>query len=138
MKTIAFDFVIKHKTINFNSFDAFFKKFNYQSVNIKITKLLCTFQKKSSMMNSLNVNVISKIRGLCVVISRNFCFNNVSFKIEFLKNLNNENFQSISSFIKRIKNRDVILNVFRVIAVTLTNNEKIFEKFFQNLYIISW
>ena len=40
MKIIAFDFVIKHKAKKFNSVDAFFKQFNYQSVNTEITKLL--------------------------------------------------------------------------------------------------
>ena len=80
------------------------------------------------MINSLNVNVISRIRALCVVVARNFCFNNVSFEIEFLKHLKNKTFKSISSFIKRIENHDVILDVFRVIAITLTSDEKIFEK----------
>ena len=89
MKIIAFNFVIKYKAKKFNFVDAFFKRFNYQSVNTKITKLLFTFQKKLNMINLLNVNVISKVRALCVVVSRNFYFNNVSFEIEFLTNLKN-------------------------------------------------
>ena len=111
-----------------NSVDAFFKRFDYQNVNIEITKLLFIFQKKLSMTNSLSVNVISKVRALCAVVSRNFYFNNVFFETKFLKNLKNGIFQSILSFIERIENHDVILDVLRVIAVTLTNDEKFFEK----------
>ena len=91
------------------------------------------------MENSLNVNVISKIRALCVVVSRNFYFNNVSFKIEFLKNLKNEIFKPISSFIKKIENHDVIFDISRVIAVTLTNDEKklkFFSKLIYNFIVI--
>ena len=61
-------------------------------------------------------------------MSRNFRFKNASFEIEFLKNLKNEIFKSISFHVKRIENYDVVLNVFRVIAVTLTNDEKIFDE----------
>ena len=137
MRIIAFDFVIKHKEKKFDSVDAFFKRFDYQSVNIEITRLLFTFQKKLNMINSLNVSVISKVCTLCVVVSRNLYFNNVSFEIEFLKNLKNENFRTISLFIKKIENREIVLDVFRVIAITLTNNNKNFEKILQNLYMIT-
>ena len=82
------------------------------------------------MINTLNVNVIPKIRVLCVVVLRNFYFNNVSFETGFLKNLKNEIFKLILLFIKRIENHDVIFDVFRVIAITLTNDKKIFEIFF--------
>ena len=52
-----------------------------------------------------------------------------------MKNLKNEIFKSISSHVKRIENHDVVLNVFRVIAVTLTNDEKIFdEKLSKSIY----
>ena len=57
MKIIAFDFVIKHKAKKFNSVDASFKRFDYQNINIEITKLLSIIQKKLSMINSLNVDV---------------------------------------------------------------------------------
>ena len=127
--------MIKHKTKKFNSVDAFFKRFDYQNINIEITKLLSTFQKKLSMINSLNVDVITKIRTLCATISRDFRFKNASFEIEFLKNLKNETFKSILFHVKRIENHDVVLNVFRVIAVTLTNDEKIFdEKLSKSIY----
>ena len=120
--------MIKHKAKKFNSVDAFFKRFDYQNINIEITKLLLIFQKKSNMINSLNADVIIRIRTLCVAVSRDFRFKNVSFEIEFLKNLKNETFKSISSHVKKIENHDVVLNVFRVIAVTLTNDEKIFDE----------
>ena len=90
--------------------------------------MLSTFQKKLSMINSLNVDVITKIRTLCATMSRNLRFKNASFEIEFLKNLKNEIFKSISFHVKKIENHDVVLNVFRVIAVTLTNDEKIFDE----------
>ena len=90
--------------------------------------MLLIFQKKLSMINSLSADVIIKIRMLCAVVSRNFCFKNVSFEIEFLKNLKNEIFKSILSFAKKIEKHDVVLSVFRVIAVTLTNDKKIFDK----------
>ena len=135
MKIIAFNFVIKHKAKKFNFVDAFLKRFNYQSIDIKITKLLFIFPKKLNMVNSLNVNVISKIRALCAVISRNFYLNNVSFEIEFLKNWKNEIFKFILSFIKKIENHDVIFDVLRVIADILTNNEKKFENFVFKIYI---
>ena len=106
MKIIVFDFVIKHRVKKFNSDDAFFERSDYQSVNTKITKLLSIFQKKLSMINSLSVSVISRIRTLCVVVSRNFYFNNASFETEFLKNLNNKTFKSILLFMKRFENRD--------------------------------
>ena len=38
--------------------------------------------------------------------------------------------KSILSFIKKIENHDVIFNVFRVIAVTLTNDKKKINFFF--------
>ena len=128
MKIIAFNFVIKHRAKKFNFVDVFFKRFNYQNINTEITKLLSTFQKKLSMINSLNVDVITKICTLCAIVSRNFRFRNASFDIKFLKNLKNETFKSISFHVKKIEKHDVVLNVFRVIAVTLTNNEKIFNK----------
>ena len=128
MKIIAFDFVIKHRAKKFNSVDAFFKRFDYQNINIEITKLLSIFQKKLSMIDLLNVDVITKIRTLCAAVSRDFRFKNASFEIEFLKNLKNETFKSISFHVKRIEKHDVVLNVFRVIAVTLTNDEKIFDE----------
>ena len=128
MKIIAFDFVIKHRTKKFNSVDASFKRFDYQNINIEITKLLSIFQKKLSIINSLNVDVIIRVRTLCATVSRNFRFKNVSLEIEFLKNLKNEIFKSISFHVKRIENYDVVLNVFRVIAVTLTNDKKIFDE----------
>ena len=108
MKIIAFDFVIKHKTKKFNSVDAFFKRFDYQNINIEITKLLSTFQKKLSMIDSLNVDVVTKIRTLCAAVSRDLRFKNASFEIEFLKNLKNETFKSISSHVKEIEKHDVI------------------------------
>ena len=80
------------------------------------------------MINSLNADVITKIRTLCAAVSRDFRFKNASFEIEFLKNLKNETFKSISSHVKKIEKHDVVLNVFRVIAVTLTNDEKIFDE----------
>ena len=80
------------------------------------------------MINSLNADVIIRIRTLCAAMSRNFRFKNASFEIESLKNLKNETFKSISFHVKRIENHDVVLNVFRVIAVTLTNDEKIFDE----------
>ena len=49
-------------------------------------------------------------------------------KLNFAKNLKNELLKSISSSIERIENHDVIFDVFCVIAVILTNDEKIFEK----------
>ena len=76
----------------------------------------------------MSVNVISRIRALCAAVSRDLCFNNASFETEVLKNLKNRIFKSISSFIERIKNDDVIFHVFRVIEVTLTNDEKTFEE----------
>ena len=66
------DFVIKHKAKKFNSVDVFCKRFKYQSINIEITKLLFQcffFKKKINMINSLNVNVISKVCTLHVVVS---------------------------------------------------------------------
>ena len=120
--------MIKHKAKKFNSVDALFKRFDYQDINIEITKLLSTLQKKLSMINSLNADVITKVRTLCAVMSRDFRSKNASFQIEFLKNLKNETFKSISFHVKRIENHDVVLNVFRVIAVTLTNDEKIFDE----------
>ena len=135
MKIIAFDFVIKHKAKKFNSVDASFKRFDYQNINIEITKLLSTLQKKLSIINSLNADVITRIRTLCATMSRNFRFRNASFEIEFLKNLKNETFKSISFHVKKIENHDVVLNVVRVIAVTLTNDEKIFdEKLSKSIY----
>ena len=128
MKIIAFNFVIKHKAKKFNFVDAFFKRLDYQNINIEITKLLSIFQKKLSMINSLNADVIIRIRMLCVAMSRNFRFKNASFEIEFLKNLKNEIFKSILFHVKKIENHDVVLNVFRIIAVTLTNDEKIFDE----------
>ena len=128
MKIIAFDFVIKHRTKKFNFVDAFFKRFDYQNINIEITKLLSILQKKLSMIDSLNADVITKIRTLCAAVSRDFRFKNASFEIEFLKNLKNEIFKSISFHVKKIENHDVVLNVLRVIAVTLTNDEKIFDE----------
>ena len=128
MKIIAFDFVIKHKAKKFNFVDASFKQFDYQNINIEITKLLSIFQKKLSMINSLNADVITKICTLCATVSRDFRFRNASFEIEFLKNLKNEIFKSILSHVKKIENHDVVLNVSRVIAVTLTNDEKIFNE----------
>ena len=95
MKIIAFNFVIKYKAKKINIVNAFLNRFNYQSVNIKMRKLLFTLQKKLNMINSLKVNVISKIRALYVVLSRNFYFYNVLFEIEFLKNLRNEIFKLI-------------------------------------------
>ena len=80
------------------------------------------------MINSLNADVITKIRTLCAAVSRDFRFKNASFEIEFLKNLKNENFKSISSHVKKIENHDVVLNVLRVITVTLTNDKKIFDE----------
>ena len=117
---------MKHNTKKFNFVDTSFKRSDYQSVNIKITKSLFTLQKKLSMINSIKVNVISKVCVLCAVISQNFCFKNVSFEIEFLKSFKNENFISISSFIKKIANHAVIFDIFRVIAIILTNNAKNF------------
>ena len=65
----------------------------------------------------------------CTLLYREiFYFNDVSFESKFLKNLKRENFKSISSFIKRIKNLDVLFNVLRVIVVILTNNQKILNK----------
>ena len=95
-------------------------------------ELLSTLQKKLNMINSLYFNVISKVRTLFAIVSRNLYFNNVSFEIKFLKNLKNKTFKSISSFIKEIENRDVIFDLFRVIAVILTND----GEFFQNLFKI--
>ena len=92
MNIIAFDFVIKHRAKKFNSVDAFFKRFNYQNVNTEMTKLLFILQKKLNIINSLNVNVILRIRTLCIVVSRNFYFNNVSFENKFLNILKNEIF----------------------------------------------
>ena len=120
--------MIKHKAKKLNSVDASFKRFDYQNINIEITKLLSTFQKKLSMINSLNADVITRIRTLCAAVSRNFRFKNASFEIEFLKNLKNETFKSILFHVKKIENHDVVLNVLRVIVVTLTNDEKIFDK----------
>ena len=80
------------------------------------------------MINSLNADVITKVRTLCATISRNLDFRNASFEIEFLKNLKNEIFKSISFHVKKIENHDVVLIVFRVIAVTLTNDKKIFDE----------
>ena len=128
MKIIAFDFVIKHKARKFNFVDASFKRFDYQNINIEITKLLSTFQKKLSMIDSLNADVITRIRTLCAAVSRNFRFKNASFEIEFLKNLKNETFKLILFHVKKIEKHDVVLNVFRVIAITLTNDEKIFDE----------
>ena len=128
MKIVAFDFVIKHRAKKFNSVDAFFKRFDYQNINIEITKLLSIFQKKLNMIDSLNANVIIRVRTLCAAVSRNFRFKNVSFEIEFLKNLKNEIFKSILFHKKKIEKHDIVLNVFRVIAITLTNNEKNFDK----------
>ena len=90
--------------------------------------MLSILRKELSMINSLNVDVILKIRTLCVVVSRNLCFKNVSFEIEFLKSLRNEIFKSILSFTEKIEKHDVVLNVFRVIAITLTNDRKIFNE----------
>ena len=120
--------MIKHRAKKFNSVDAFFKRFDYQDINIEITKLLSILQKKLSMIDSLNADVITRIRTLCATVSRNLRFKNVSFEIEFLKNLKNETFKSISFHVERIENHDVVLNIFRVIAVTLTNDEKIFDE----------
>ena len=120
--------MIKHKAKKFNSVDAFFKRFDYQNINIEITKLLSIFQKKLSMIDLLHADVITKIRTLCATVSRNLRFKNASFEIESLKNLKNETFKSISSYVKRIENHDIVLNVVRVIAVTLTNDEKIFDE----------
>ena len=120
--------MIKHRAKKFNSVDAFFKRFDYQDINIEITKLLSTFQKKLRIINSLNADVTTKIRTLCAAVSRNLRFKNASFEIEFLKNLKNEIFKSILFHVKKIENHDVVLNVFRVIAVTLTNDEKIFDE----------
>ena len=128
MRIIAIDFVIKHKAKRFNSVDASFRRFDYQDINTEITKLLSIFQKKLSIIDSLNVDVIIRICTLCATMSRNFRFKNASFKIEFLKNLKNETFKSILSHVKRIEKHDVVLNVFRVIAVTLTSDEKIFDE----------
>ena len=80
------------------------------------------------MINSLNVDIITRIRTLCATVSRNFRFKNASFEIKFLKNLKNETFKSISFHVKRIENHDVVLNVLRVIVVTLTNDKKIFDE----------
>ena len=80
------------------------------------------------MINSLNADVITRIRTLCAAVSRDFRFKNASFEIEFLKNLKDETFKSISSHVKKIEKHDVVLSVFRVIAVTLTNDEKIFDE----------
>ena len=80
------------------------------------------------MIDSLNADVITKVCTLYVAVSRNLRFRNASFEIESLKNSKNETFKSISFHIKRIKNHDIVLNVFRVIAVTLTNNEKTFDE----------
>ena len=128
MKIVAFDFVIKYRAKKLNSVDASFKRFDYQDINIEITKLLSILQKKLSIINSLNVDVITKIRTLCATVSRDFRFKNASFEIEFLKNLKNEIFRSISFHVERIKNHEIVLNVFRVVAVTLTNDEKIFDE----------
>ena len=92
-----------------------------------MTKLLFIFQKKLSMINLLNVSVILKIRTFCVVISQNCCFDNVLFETKFLKFLKNEIFKLFLSFIERIEKNEVIFNVFRVIAITLTNDEKNIE-----------
>ena len=87
------------------------------------------------MINSLNVDVITKICTLCATVSRDFRFRNVSFEIKFLKNLKNEISKSISFHVKKIENHDVVLNVLRVIAVTLTNDEKFFdEKSLKSIY----
>ena len=135
MNIIAFDFVIKYKAKKFNFVDASFKRFDYQNINIEIIKLLSIFQKKLSIIDSLNVDVITRVRTLCATVSRNLRFKNASFEIESLKNLKNEIFKSISSHVKRIENHDVVLNVFRVIAVTLTNDEKILnEKLSKSIY----
>ena len=128
MKIVVFDFVIKHRAKKFNSVDAFFKQFDYQNINIEITKLSSTFQKKSSMINSLNADVITKVCTLCVAMSRNFRFKNVSFEIEFLKHLKNKTFKSVLFHVKKIEKHNIILNVLCVIALTLTNDEKIFDK----------
>ena len=80
------------------------------------------------MIDSLNADVITKIRTLCAAVSRDLRFKNASFEIKFLKNLENKISKSISFHVKRIENHDVVLNVFRVIAVTLTNDEKIFDE----------
>ena len=90
--------------------------------------MLSILQKKLNMINSLNADVIKRIRTLCAAVSRDFRFKNASFEIEFLKNLKNKISKSISFHVKKIENHDVVLNVFRVIAVTLTNNEKIFDE----------
>ena len=72
MQIIAFDFVIKHKAKKFNSVNAFFKRYEYQNVNIEIIRLLFFFQKRVNIINALNVNVILKIRALCIVVFRIF------------------------------------------------------------------
>ena len=112
------DFVIKYKAKNFNSVDASFKRFDYQNINIEITKLLSIFQKKLSMIDSINADVITRICTLCVAVSRNFRSKNASFEIEFLKNRKNETFKSISFHVKKIENQDVVLNVFRLTKMT--------------------
>ena len=80
------------------------------------------------MINSLNADVITKVCTLCVAMSRNFRFKNASFEIEFLKNLKNETFKLIIFYVEKMKKHDFVLNVFRVIAITLTKDEKIFDE----------
>ena len=80
------------------------------------------------MINLLNADVITKIRTLCAVVSRDLCFKNASFEINFLKNLKNEIFKSILSFAEKMEKHNIVLNVLRVIVITLTNNEKIFDQ----------
>ena len=80
MRLIAFDFVIKHRAKKINSVDAFFKRFDYQNINIEIKKLLSTFQKNLSMIDSLNADVITRVRTLCAAVSRDFRFKDASCK----------------------------------------------------------
>ena len=80
------------------------------------------------MIDSLNADVITKIRTLCVAVSRDLRFKNASFEIEFLRNLKNETFKSILFHVKKIEKHDIVLNVLRLIAVKLTNDEKNFDE----------
>ena len=93
-------------------------------------------EKKLNIINSLRVNVISRIRALYAVVSRNLYFNNVSFETEFLKNSKNKTFKLILPSIEKMENHDLIFDIFYVVAVTLTNNKNFLKKILQNLYII--
>ena len=68
-------------------------------------------------------------------MSQDLYFNNISFEIEFLKNLKDKAFKSLSSFIKRIEKHDMILDLSRVIAVILINNGKKIYLLFFKIYI---